>query len=40
MVIDRRGPNAVWLDSPEFAASFDVVDDSSNLVVVRLSETG
>jgi hypothetical protein len=34
VVVDKRGPDAAWLDT-DVAQAFQVVDDSSNLVVLR-----
>lgn len=34
LVVDKRGPEAFWLDTP-LAATFDTVDDSSNIVILR-----
>ncbi len=39
VVVDRRGPSALWLES-EFARSLKVIDDSSNLVVLELPQKG
>jgi hypothetical protein len=38
VVVDRRGPNAAWLES-EFAQSLSVIDDDSNLVVLEIPES-
>jgi len=37
VVVDRRGPSAPWLER-EFARSLQVIDDSSNLVILELPE--
>lgn len=34
VVVDKRGPDAFWLDT-DVAQAFNVVDDSSNIVVLR-----
>jgi hypothetical protein len=35
IVVDRRGPGATWLES-EFARSLNMIDNSSNLVILEL----
>ena len=39
IVVDRRGPIAAWLDG-EFARSLEVIDNSSNLVILELPPEG
>ena len=39
IVVDRRGPSAAWLDN-EFARSLEVIDNSSNLVILELPQKG
>ncbi len=39
VIVDRRGPHVVWLES-EFARSLEVVDSSSNLVILELPGNG
>jgi hypothetical protein len=39
VVVDRRAPSAEWLDN-EFARSLEIIDDSSNLVILELPKTG
>ena len=37
VVVDRRGPTAIWLES-DFARSLEVIDDTSNLVILALPD--